>query len=128
MTQQSEMNQQGQSEGRQRVESSGSETERPPYGKVAMEQTGKVLRTLSQKVMSVAESLQEERGVSQRVGKTVERVARRLESSAEYLSGATSREARNDVRSVIQRYPMRSLGVFFGIGLLLGAALRRRGA
>lgn len=127
MTHQSEMNRQGQPEAQSRIEGAEAGTPRQAYGKVAMEQTSKVLKTLSQKVMSVAESLQEERGVSQRVGKTVARVARRLESSAEYLSGTTSKEARNDVRSVIQRYPMRSLGILFGVGLILGAALRRRG-
>lgn len=127
MTQQSEMNQSGQYESQQRGESARTEGERQAYGKAAMEQTGKILKTLSQKVRSVADSLREEQGVSQKVGKTVERVARRLESSAEYLSGATSQEARNDARSIIQRYPMRSLGIFFGVGLLLGAALRRRG-
>ncbi len=109
------------------IESPELESERQAYGKAAMERTGKLLRTLSQKVRTVADSLRQEQGVSKRVGKSVERVARRLESSAEYLSGVTSREARNDVRSVIQRYPMRSLGVLFGVGLLLGAALRRRG-
>ncbi len=111
-----------------RIESPELESERQAYGKAAMDRTGKLLRTLGQKVRTVADSLRQEQGVSKRVGKSVERVARRLESSAEYLSGATSREARNDVRSMIQRYPMRSLGVLFGVGLLLGAALRRRGA
>jgi ElaB/YqjD/DUF883 family membrane-anchored ribosome-binding protein len=123
MTQQSEMNQQGES----RIEGAHSEGERQAYGRTAMEQTGKLLRSLSQKVRSVAESLREEEGVSQQVGKSVERVARRLESSADYLSGATSREIQSDVRGIVQRYPMRSLGVLFGVGLLLGAALRRRG-
>ena len=110
-----------------RIESPELESQRQAYAKAAMERAGKLLRTLSQKVRTVADSLRQEQGVSKRVGKSVERVARRLESSAEYLSGVTSREARNDVRSMIQRYPMRSLGVLFGVGLLLGAALRRRG-
>lgn len=123
MTQQSEINQQSEA----RVESAHPEREGQAYGKAAIEQTGKLLRSLSQKVRSVAESLRQEQGVSQQVGKTVERVARRLESSAEYLSGATSHEVRGDVRGVVQRYPMRSLGVLFGVGFLLGAAMRRRG-
>jgi hypothetical protein len=127
MTQQSEMNQAGQSESQTRQEGRRPEEGRQAYGKSAIEQTGRILRNLSQRVLSVAESLREEGGPSQKVGKTVERMGRKLESSAEYLSGATSKEMRNDMRSVIQRYPMRSLGVFFGVGLLLGSALRRRG-
>lgn len=122
MTQQSEMKQSEQTEAP--LHETG---ERQAYGKAAMEQTGRILRTLSRKVRSVAESLREQEGPSQRVGKTVARVAKRLETSADYLSGSTSQEVTHDARSVIQRYPLRSLGVFFGIGLLLGSALRRRG-
>jgi len=97
------------------------------YVNSAVEQTGKLLRNLSQKVRSVADSLREEQGPPQRVGRTVERVAKKLESSADYLAGTSSMEIRDDVESVIRRYPIRSLGVFFGVGLLLGTALRRRG-
>jgi ElaB/YqjD/DUF883 family membrane-anchored ribosome-binding protein len=100
---------------------------RQRYVNSAVEQTGKLLRNLSQRVRSVADSLREEQGPPQRVGRTVERVAKKLESSADYLAGTSSTEIRDDVESVIRRYPVRSLGVFFGVGLLLGTALRRRG-
>jgi len=132
MTQQSEMN---QSESKSTMargdEERGAEPRRDEarqtYVNSAVEQTGKLLRNLSQKVRAAAESLREEQGPQQRVGRTVERMAKRLESSADYLSGASSNEIREDVTGVIRRYPIRSLGVLFGVGLLLGAALRRRG-
>jgi ElaB/YqjD/DUF883 family membrane-anchored ribosome-binding protein len=100
---------------------------RQTYVNSAVEQTGKLLRNLSQRVRSVAESLREEQGPQQRVGRTVERVAKKLESSADYLSGASTTELRDDVVGIVQRYPLRSLGLLFGVGLLLGTALRRRG-
>lgn len=103
------------------------EEARHAYVTSAVEQTGKLLRTLSQKVRSVADSLREQQGPSQRVGKTVERVARKLESSADYLTGTPASELRGDVSSVVQRYPVRSLGVCFGLGLVIGSVLRRRG-
>ncbi|MEY4669069.1 MAG: hypothetical protein RL518_1768 [Pseudomonadota bacterium] len=97
------------------------------YVNSAVEQTGKLLRSLSERVRSVAESLREEQGPQQRVGRTVERVAKKLESSADYLSGTSTTELRESATGMIKRYPLRSLGVIFGVGLLLGTALRRRG-
>jgi|LauGreDrversion4_2_1035121.scaffolds.fasta_scaffold143828_4 ElaB/YqjD/DUF883 family membrane-anchored ribosome-binding protein len=132
MTQQSEMNQpESKSTMTRGDEECGAEPRRQEgrqkYVNTAVEQTGKLLRNLSEKVRSVAESLREEQGPQQRVGRTVERVAKKLESSADYLSGTSSTELRDDMASVVRRYPIRSLGVFFGVGLLLGTALRRRG-
>jgi ElaB/YqjD/DUF883 family membrane-anchored ribosome-binding protein len=132
MTEQSHIN---QSEMKSKMAQSGEEggaeqrreEGRQTYVNSAVEQTGKLLRTLSQRVRSVAESLREEQGPQQRVGRTVERMAKKLESSADYLSGASSTELRDDVASIVKRYPLRSLGVLFGVGLLLGTALRRRG-
>ena len=69
MTQQSEMNQAGQSESQTRQEGSRPEEGRQAYGKSAIEQTGRILRNLSQRVLSVAESLREEGGPSQKVEK-----------------------------------------------------------
>ena len=100
---------------------------RQTYVNSAVEQTGKILRNLSQRVRTVAESLREEQGPQQRVGRTVEKVARKLETSADYLSGTSTTELRDDMTGVIKRYPLRSLGVIFGVGLLLGTAFRRRG-
>lgn len=132
MTQQSEMNPseskstmaRGEEE---RCAEPRREEARQTYVNSAVEQTGKLLRNLSQKVRTVAESLREEQGPQQRVGRTVERVAKKLESSADYLSGTSSTEIRDDMAGMIRRYPIRSLGVFFGVGILLGTALRRRG-
>jgi hypothetical protein len=97
------------------------------YVNSAVEHTGTLLRNLSEKVRSVAESLREEQGPKKRVGRTVERVAKKLESSADYLSGTSSTAIRDDMTGVIKRYPIRSLGLCFGVGLMVGTALRRRG-
>jgi ElaB/YqjD/DUF883 family membrane-anchored ribosome-binding protein len=133
MTQQSDINQpQSKSTMAQGDEAFSTEPRREEgrqkYVNTAVEQTGKLLRNLSERVRSVAESLREEQGPQQRVGRTVERVAKKLESSADYLSGTSTNELRDDAAGMIKRYPIRSLGVIFGIGLLLGTALRRRGA
>jgi ElaB/YqjD/DUF883 family membrane-anchored ribosome-binding protein len=131
MTQQSELNQpesqSTKSESEARSAEGRREGERQTYVNSAVEQTGRVLRTLSQKVRSVADSLREEQGAPMRVGKTVERVARKLESSADYLSGTTSRELTGDLSSIVRRNPIRTVGAVFAVGLLLGTVLRRRG-
>jgi len=132
MTQQSEIHQpESTSTIAQGDEESCAEAKRKQgrqrYVNSAVEHTGTLLRNLSEKVRSVAESLREEQGPQKRVGRTVERVAKKLESSADYLSGTSSTEIRDDMAGVIKRYPIRSLGLFFGVGLLLGTALRRRG-
>jgi ElaB/YqjD/DUF883 family membrane-anchored ribosome-binding protein len=131
MTQQGEMKQpEAQaftSEGEAERGEARKEGGRHAYVNSAVEQTGRVLRTLSQKVRSVADSLREEQGAPMRVGRTVERVARKLESSADYLSGATTSEIRGDLSSIVRRNPVRTVGAVFAVGLLLGTVLRRRG-
>jgi ElaB/YqjD/DUF883 family membrane-anchored ribosome-binding protein len=131
MTQQSEMNQPEtqslKSESEAECAEGRKEGSRQKYVNSAVEQTGRVLRTLSQKVRSVADSLREEQGAPMRVGKTVERVARKLESSADYLSGATTGEIRGDLSGMVRRNPIRTVGAVFAVGLLLGTVLRRRG-
>ena len=112
--------------GQECAEKAGAEAKRP-YMSSAVEQTGKMLHTLSQKVRAVAESLREETGPRQRVRKTVERVANKLESSADYLQGADTNAIASDMSGVVRRYPLRTLGVGLGVGIVLGAALRRRG-
>ncbi len=132
MTQQSDINQSESKSAMARSDEEscaqpGREEGRQRYVNSAMEQTGKLLRTLSQRVRTVAESLREEQGPQRRVGRTVEQMARKLESSADYLSGTSTTELRDEMTGVIKRYPLRSLGVIFGVGLLLGTAFRRRG-
>lgn len=131
MTQQSEMNQSGtksqSAEGITCAEEARRGGDRQTYVHSAVEQASKILKTLSQKARSVAESLREEQGPAQRVGKTVEQVAQKLESSADYLSGTTTTEIKTDLSSVLKRYPLKTLGACFGVGLLLGCAFRRRG-
>lgn len=109
----------------------GSETKeevhKHPYVDSAVEQTGRILRTLSQKVRSVADSLREESGPKQRVGKTVEKVADKLESSADYLSQSDPGALRDELSGIVQRYPMRTVGICLGVGVLLGSVVRRRG-
>lgn len=112
--------------GQECAEKVGAEGKRP-YMSSAVEQTGKMLHTLSQKVRAVAESLREETGPRQRVRRTVERVANKLESSADYLQGTDTGAIASDVSGVVRRYPLRTLGVCLGVGIVLGAALRRRG-
>jgi ElaB/YqjD/DUF883 family membrane-anchored ribosome-binding protein len=98
-----------------------------PYVDSAVEQTGRILKSLSQKVRSVADSLREESGPRQRVGKTVEKVANKLESSADYLSRGNPSALGEEISGVVKRYPMRTVGICLGVGLLIGAVMRRRG-
>jgi ElaB/YqjD/DUF883 family membrane-anchored ribosome-binding protein len=114
-------------QGREYSEQGGAEPKRP-YMSSAVEQTGKMLHNLSQKIRALAESLREESGPHQRVRRTVERVANKLESSADYLQGADTGAIASDMSGAVRRYPLRTLGICLGVGIVLGAALRRRGA
>jgi hypothetical protein len=129
--------QQAGSTGTQRTESTtstGREEQISPhagslqeYMNSAVEQTGKILKTMSQKVRSLAESVRDEPGTKSRVRRTAERVAQRLESSAHYLEGNDAPAVQRELASVVQRYPLRTVGVCLGVGLLVGSAMRRRG-
>jgi ElaB/YqjD/DUF883 family membrane-anchored ribosome-binding protein len=93
----------------------------------AVEQTGKILKTMGQRVRSFADSVRDEPGTKHRVRRTAERVARRLESSAEYLSAGDVDAVRREASNIVQRYPLRTIGVCLAIGWVVGAAVRRRG-
>jgi len=97
------------------------------YMNSAVEQTGKILKTMGQRVRSFADSVREEPGTKHRVRATAERVARKLESSADYLAAGDVEAVRREALNVVQRYPLRTVGVCLAIGWVVGAATRRRG-
>jgi ElaB/YqjD/DUF883 family membrane-anchored ribosome-binding protein len=57
----------------------------------------------------------------------VEKVANKLESSADYLSRGNPSALGEEISGVVKRYPMRTVGICLGVGLLIGAVMRRRG-
>ena len=135
MTAQQETQQSGQKSGAGPIPGEGAGpcaasgevcAEKHPYVNAAVEQTSKMLRTLSEKVLAVADTLRDQPGPRHRISRTVEKVGKRLESSASYLSSTEPDTMGDDLRGVVRQHPMRTLGVCFGAGLLLGAILRRR--
>ena len=97
------------------------------YMNSAVDQTGKILKTMGQRVRSFADSVREEPGTQHHVRATAERVARKLESSAEYLAAGNVEAVRREALNIVQRYPLRTVGMCFAIGWVVGAATRRRG-
>jgi len=97
------------------------------YMNSAVEQTGKILKAMGEKVRVLAESARDEPGPRRRARQVAERVARRLESSGQYLQTSGSDQVGDRLAGVVQRYPLRSVGACLALGWILGSATRRRG-
>jgi ElaB/YqjD/DUF883 family membrane-anchored ribosome-binding protein len=59
------------------------------------------------------------------LGSAATAVADRLESGGRYLQHHGVSEMTDDLASVIRRNPLPALGVAFGVGVLIGLAMRR---
>lgn len=96
------------------------------YMNSAVEQTGKMLKAMGEKVRVLADSVRDEAGAKRRVRRVAERVAQRLESSGEYLATGSSERVGDQISNMVRQYPLRSVGACLMIGWLVGTAARRR--
>lgn len=75
------------------------------------------LATVGDKMLTMADKLRE---------KAPSKLVDGLESGGDYLSSHGVPEIAADVTDIIRKYPVQSLWVGIGVGVLLGAALSRR--
>ncbi len=85
-------------------------------------------KTAAEKLQQAAQALhnQSERGGNQELGQYGHRAADWLERTSEYVSDINPQQVKADLEKQVQRHPGRTLLIAGGIGLLLGAVLRRR--
>jgi len=91
--------------------------------------TDKVSSTLEQVAGTIHEKTQGMRreGQQSKLADVGERAADALHSSANYIKQADLDQMQTDLRATIKRNPERSVLVGLGVGLLLGAILRKKG-
>lgn len=91
--------------------------------------TDRVSNTLEQIAGTIHEKTRGMRreGQESKLADVGERAAGALHSSANYLKQADLDQIQTDLRSTIKRNPERSVLVGLGVGLLLGAILRKKG-
>jgi hypothetical protein len=83
------------------------------------------LHSVGQGMSSLAGSLRQNAPQGGVLGSAAGTVAEQLETGGRYLSEHDLGEIGKDLSDVIRRYPIPSLVCVFGIGFLLGGALRR---
>jgi ElaB/YqjD/DUF883 family membrane-anchored ribosome-binding protein len=88
--------------------------------------TDDALSSVGERMASIAGTIREKVPSEGRLGSTVGAVANTLESSGHYLSEHGVADIAGDLSNMVRRYPMQSLWVGLGIGVLLGSALSRR--
>jgi len=94
-------------------------------GQQAGAKAGDAIHSVGQGMSSLAGTLRENAPQSGMLGSAAGTVAAQLESGGRYLSEHDLGEIGKDVSDVIRRYPIPALVCVFGIGFLLGGALRR---
>jgi len=94
------------------------------FGKEAGVKADDALHSVGQGMSSLAGTLRQNapQGV---LGSAAGTVAEQLESGGRYLSEHDMGEIGKDLSNVIRRYPIPSLVCVFGVGFLLGGAMRR---
>jgi hypothetical protein len=81
----------------------------------------KALNIIGSKMRQAASAVKERVPREGMARNAMESASRALQSTSEYM---TREHPREEIRGVIRRHPLRSLGVFFLFGLLAGSVMR----
>jgi len=95
-------------------------------GEAASEKTKQGMNVVGNKMTSLAGSIRESAPTEGRMGTAASKVADSLESSGQYLKEHGFGDIADDVSNVIRKYPMQSLFIGVGVGVLLGSAIFRK--
>lgn len=77
------------------------------------------------KLANAAAFLRERTSTETPVGRAADASARRLEQTASYIKDASLSDLSSQASDVVRRYPLQSLALGVGVGLLLGRLGRR---
>jgi len=92
----------------------------------AGEKTDEAISTVGEKMSSWAGSLRQSAPQEGVIGSAATAVADRLDAGGQYLQEHDLSDMVTDFESVIRRHPLQALCIGFGVGCLIGLALRRR--
>ncbi len=95
-------------------------------GDAASEKTKQGMKVSGDKMTSLAGSIRESAPSRGRMRKAANKVADSLESSGQYLKGHGLGDIADDMAELIRKYPMQSLFVGLGAGVVLGSAIFRK--
>jgi ElaB/YqjD/DUF883 family membrane-anchored ribosome-binding protein len=91
----------------------------------AAERTDDTLASVGQGMSSLAGTLRQSAPREGMMGSAAGAVADRLEASGRYLQEHGLEDMGEDLRSFVRQYPLGSVLAVFGLGFLMGSALRR---
>jgi hypothetical protein len=91
----------------------------------AAEKTDDAISSVGQRMTSMAGSLRQSAPREGVIGSAATAVADRLETGGRYLQQHGVGEMTDELAGVIRRNPLPALGVAFGVGVLIGLAMRR---
>jgi ElaB/YqjD/DUF883 family membrane-anchored ribosome-binding protein len=89
------------------------------------EKTGDAVTGVGERMSSLAGTIRESAPHEGMIGSAATAVADRLDAGGQYLQQHDLSDMADDMASVVRRYPIQSLAIGFGLGVLLGMAWRR---
>lgn len=95
-------------------------------GSDVVDKTDEALSSVGGKITNFAGSIRESASAQGTFATVAGSIADKLESSGHYLTTHGVSEMADGVTGIVRKYPVRSLWVGVGLGVLLGAALSRK--
>jgi len=90
------------------------------------QKTDDALTSMGEKIVDIAGKLKEKAPSEGKLAHPASKLVSGLETGGDYLVNHGVTDIASDVTDIIRKYPVQSLWVGIGIGVLLGAALSRR--
>jgi ElaB/YqjD/DUF883 family membrane-anchored ribosome-binding protein len=96
------------------------------YGRSAAENIDRNVHSAASALKGAASTLRDKAGAGDsRVSNIAQTAAQKLESTASYFENYDTREAVQHLETTVRRSPGISLGVAFGVGLLIGWSMKK---
>ena len=96
------------------------------YGRSAADNIDRNVHNAASVLNRAATSIREKAGTGDtRVGNIAQTAAQKLETTAHYFENYDTREAVQQLETAVRSRPAVSLGIAFGVGLLIGWSMKR---
>jgi hypothetical protein len=89
------------------------------FGATTAKKANEAAPVIGEKVKSLASAIREKAPREGKIGTAATKVASGLESASDYLQERKFEHLGEDIRGLVRRYPLKSLLVGLGLGLLL---------
>ena len=95
-------------------------------GTQAAHATDSMISSVGQGMSNLADKIRDNAPAEGKMGSAVDTVAEGLETGGKYLSEHKVDDIAKDVTEVVRKYPVSSLWIGLGVGVLLGCAFSRK--